>query len=127
MVLINWKIELKFKWTNHCVLSVAGADSNNDNSNNIIIFIKDTKLYIPVVTLSAKNNQKLSKLLRRSVYWNECKTKSKNNDRKNEYRYFLESQFGGVSRLLALIYLNKGDDDAKRYKARSYFFTKMYC
>ena len=108
-------------------MSVAGADSNNDNSNNIIIFIKDTKLYIPVVTLSAKTNQKLSKLLRRSVYWNECKAKSKNNDRKNEYRYFLESQFGGVSRLLALIYLNKDDDDAKRYKARSYFFTKMYC
>ena len=33
------------------------------NSNNIIFPIKDTKLYVPVVTLSAKDNQKLSKLL----------------------------------------------------------------
>ena len=43
--------------------------------------IKDTKLYAPVATLSAKDNQKLSKVLSigmlRSVYWEECKSKSK--------------------------------------------------
>ena len=32
-------------------------------TNNIIFTIKDTKLYVPVVTLSVKRNQKLSKLL----------------------------------------------------------------
>ena len=36
---------------------------------------KTQKLYVPVVTLSAKDNQKLSKLLskgfERSVYWDE--------------------------------------------------------
>ena len=37
--------------------------NDNDQANNIISTIKDTKLYVPVVTLSAKNNQKLSKLL----------------------------------------------------------------
>ena len=48
----------------------------------IILFftIKDTKLYVPVVTFSAKNNQKLSKLLNqvfhRPVYRNEYKTES---------------------------------------------------
>ena len=40
-------------------------DNENDNadanSNNIIFTIKDTKLSVPVVTLSEKENQKLSK------------------------------------------------------------------
>ena len=39
--------------------------------------MKDTKLYVTVVTLSSKDNQKLSKLLSKgfeiSVYWNEYK------------------------------------------------------
>ena len=73
MPLINCKVELKLKWTKYCVLSASGNDNvNNDDSNNIIFTIKDTKLYVPAVTLSARNNKKLSKLLskgfNRSVY-----------------------------------------------------------
>ena len=49
-------------------------DSVNADSNNILFTIKDTKLYVTVVTLTAKGNQKLSKLLskgfERSVSWN---------------------------------------------------------
>ena len=45
--------------------------NRNDNasvdSNNIVFTIKDTKLHVPVVTLSAKNNQKLSKLLSKGI------------------------------------------------------------
>ena len=67
---------------NHCVLSAAGADSTDGNSNNIIFDIKHTKLYVHIFPLSAKDCQKLSKLFRkgleRSVFWNECITKSKN-------------------------------------------------
>ena len=85
-------------------MSAAGADNLNDNNNanNITFTIKDTKLYIPIVTLSARNNQKLSKLLskgfKRSVYWNEHKTESENKNTTNEYRYFLKSNFVGVNR-----------------------------
>ena len=50
-----------------------------NNANSIIFTIKDTKLYVPVVTLKVKDNQKLSKLLskrfERSVYQIEYKTK----------------------------------------------------
>ena len=60
MLLINCKVE--FKWTESCVLSATGADNNDANSKNIIFTIKETKLYVPVVTLSAKDNQKPSKL-----------------------------------------------------------------
>ena len=68
----SFKVELKIKWTNHCVLWAKGNDDDDANSNSIIITIKDTKLYVPVVTLSAKDNQKLSKFLskvfQRSMY-----------------------------------------------------------
>ena len=65
MPLINCKVELKLRQTKHCVLSVAGTDNANRNNddNNIIFTIKDTKLFVPVFTLSAKGNQKLSKFL----------------------------------------------------------------
>ena len=90
MPLINCKIESKLKWTKYCVLSPNGNDNVNDidNANDIIFTIKDTKLYVPVATLSARNNQTLSKLLsrtfQRSVYWNEYKTKSENKNKKNK-------------------------------------------
>ena len=65
--LINCKVKLKLKWAKYCVLSAAGADNvngnNDDDNNNNIFTIKYTKLCVPVVTLSARDNQKLSKLL----------------------------------------------------------------
>ena len=58
MPLINCKVELKFKWA----MSLAGNENNinvDAYGNNIIFSIKHTKLCVPVVTLSAKDNQKL--------------------------------------------------------------------
>ena len=50
MPLINCKVELKLTWTKYCVLSVAGIDNvnSNDEDNNNIFTVKDTKLYVPV-------------------------------------------------------------------------------
>ena len=75
--MINCKVGLKLKWMKHCVLSV--LDNENDNAvfnfKSIIFSIKYTKLYVPVVTLSVKDNKKLSRFLskefERSVYWNK--------------------------------------------------------
>ena len=78
-------------------MSAAGTENDindNDKGNNIIFTIKDTKLYVPIVTLSARDNEKSSKLLskgfERSVYWNEYKIESENKNATNEYRYFLK-------------------------------------
>ena len=84
MPLISGRVELKLRWKKHRVLSALGlvnADNEDSaNSDKVIFTTKDTKLYVSVFTLSAKDNQKLSKLLReeseRSVCWNEYKTKS---------------------------------------------------
>ena len=77
MSLINCKVELKLRWTKYCVLSAADNDDlnnidDNDSGNNIIFTMKDTKLYLSVVTLSVRDNQRplklLSKVFERSVY-----------------------------------------------------------
>ena len=73
MPLINCKIHLELKWTKDCVLSSA------DNDNATAFKITSTKLFVPIVTLSTKDNVNLTKQLnegfKRSVYWNEDKLK----------------------------------------------------
>ena len=75
MSLINCKVKLKLKWTKHCVLFVLVTENIDANSNNVVFTTKGTKLYVPVVTSFAKENQKVSKLLSREfercLYWNE--------------------------------------------------------
>ena len=89
--------------------------------------IKNTYLYVSVVTWSRKDNKKLSKLLskgfERPVYWNDFNTKSENKNTINEYRYFFELNFVGASRLFVLVYSNK-DDNSKRFKAKRCYLPK---
>ena len=122
MLLINCKVELKLKWTKYCALSAAGNDNESDddndiNANNIIFTIKNTKVSVSVVILSARGNQRLSKLLNkvfeRSVYWNEYKTKSENKNTTTKYRYFLESNFVKVNRIFQILVYSNQDDNAK--------------
>ena len=53
----------------------------------ILFLLSKTKLYVPVVTLAARDNQKLSKLLskgfERLVYQNKYNTKSENKNTTN--------------------------------------------
>ena len=127
MPLINCKVELKLKWTKYCFLSAAGKDNDNTNGSIIIFTIKGTKLYFPVVTLSVRDNQELSKLLskgfERLFNWNEYETKRDNKKRANEFRYFLESNFVGVNRLFILVHSNQ-DDDSKRFRSWRYYLPK---
>ena len=61
------KIELKIRLTRHGVLYVLGNEKDNANAdpNNVVFTIKDTKLFLVVVTILAKDNQILSKILSR--------------------------------------------------------------
>ena len=127
---IDCKVELKLKWTKYFALYVAGDGNNINegaNANNFIFTIKDSKLYVPLVILSAKDNQKVSKLLskryERSVSWNEYKTKIDNKNTTNKFRYFLESNFVGVNTLFVLVYSNH-DNNVKRFKANRYYLPK---
>lgn len=53
-------MKFKLNWRKYCLLSA--GDNENDNNvatDNIIFTIKDIKLYLSTVILSAKNNQNL--------------------------------------------------------------------
>ena len=99
-------------------------DNANVDSDNIVFTIKHTKLYVAVIT---KDNQKLSELLskgfKRSLYWNEHKTKSENNITTNEYRYFLKSNFAGNNRLFVLVFSSQ-DNNSKRFKVKKRYLPK---
>ena len=66
MPLIICKIHLELNWTKDCLMS-AIADTT--------FTITNTKLYVPIIILSSKDNVKLVKLLeeryKRPVYWND--------------------------------------------------------
>ena len=49
MPLINCKIKLNLTWKKECVLSTG--------ANEAVFIINDTKLYVPVVTLSKEDNK----------------------------------------------------------------------
>ena len=65
MPLINYKVELKLRQTKHSVLASTGIKNVGADSNNIIFIIKNLKLYVPDIILSAKDNHKLLKFLRK--------------------------------------------------------------
>ena len=78
MPLINRNIYLELNWNNNC--AIYDADANTDGNDRETTFkITSTKLYVPMVTSSTKDNINLTKQLnegfKRSVYWNEYKSK----------------------------------------------------
>ena len=85
-----------------CVLSNQAGDA--------LFIINDTKLYVPVVTLSKEDNkdfiEQQNKGFQRSIYWNEYKTKSQTeNAHANVFKYInLDPSFQGVNRLFVMAY-----------------------
>ena len=59
MPLINCEINLILTWSTNCVIV-----STNIANQNATFAITDTKLYVPVVTLSIRDNAKLLQQLR---------------------------------------------------------------
>ena len=70
MSLVNCKINLMLTWSTNCVIV-----STNVANQKAALAIIDTKLYVPVVTLSAQNNSKVLQQLetgfKRVSNWNK--------------------------------------------------------
>ena len=114
MPLINCKLHLELNWNNNCVMHGADTYAGGDNVNNreTTFKITSTKLYVPIVTLSTKDNVNLTKQLnegfKRSVYSNEYKSKmeTKEAETNNLKRFPLDASFQGANRLLVLAFNN---------------------
>ena len=124
--LINCEITLILSWYEECVLvgrafrGPPAAAANRINSPTSAKFeITDCKLYVPVVTLSAENDNKLLEQLksgfRRSVKWNKYMSQMSNQNKNNNLNYLIDTTFSNVNRLFVLSFENE-DDRTSHYK-----------
>ena len=122
MPLINCKIKLNLTWKKECVLST--------DADNAVFIINDTKMYVPVVTLSKEDNkdfiEQQNKGFQRSIYWNEYKTKEVNeNADANVFKYInLDPSFQGVNRLFVAAY-NRVDGQPNRDNQRKFYLPRI--
>ena len=80
------------------ISSVIVTDANATGADSATFKITDAKLYVPIVTLSAEDNAKLSKLLsdgfKRPIYWNKYKVIPNKTYNANGYiRELLDSSY----------------------------------
>ena len=103
MSLINCKVELSLKWIENCVLTTSA------NANKATFKIADAKLYVPIVTLSAEENSRLSKLLgegfKRYKVVDDRVVEIADNNEEKDIRKFLDSSYQGVKRLFVLLFI----------------------
>ena len=105
MPLINCEINLILTWSSTCVLF-----PTNIQNQNATFEITDTKLYVPVVTLSTQKNpkflQQLKSRFKRVINWNKYLSKP---ELLANLNHLVEPSFQGVNRLFVLAFEN--DDD----------------
>ena len=111
--LINCELSSALTLSKNCVLThstvVSAAQENNPaimNPKNATFQITDTKMYVPVVTLSKENDQKLLgqlKLgLKRTIKWNKYRSHMTLQPQNNNLNYLIDPTFTKVNRLFVL-------------------------
>ena len=125
MPLINCEVFLTSTWSENCVLTditrQAVRDAHGYNParpainapTNATFQITDTKLYVPVVTLSTENDKKLLEQLRtgfkRTIKWNKYRSEMTNQTKNNNLNYLIDPTFTKVNRLFVLSFENEND------------------
>ena len=112
MPLINFEFNLILTWSSTCVIT---------NYNGAETFaITNTKLYVPVVTLSTQENtkflQQLKSGFKRVINWNKYLSKPELIAQNPNLNHLVEPSFQGVNRLFVLAF----EDDAQRTAHDSY-------
>ena len=84
-----------------------------NNPTNATFKIKDTKFYVPVVTLSAKYDNKFLEQLKtgfkRTIKWNKYRSEMSNQTKNNNLNYLIDPTFTNVDRLFVLSSENETD------------------
>ena len=135
MPLINCEISLTLSWFKKCVLtSKATREANPDanpaivgvnNPRNAVFEITDCKIYVLVVTLSSKKDNKLLDQLKsgfkRTIKWNKYMPQMSNQTINNNLNYLIDPTFSNVSRLFVLSFENEED----RTSFSNYYVPKV--
>ena len=141
---INCEVSLTLTWPVNCVINslekrlVTAAQGDipavYDNSPIGALFdITDTKLYVPVITLSDENDNKLLEQLntgfKSAIKWNKYRSEMSNQAQNNNLNYLIRSTFTNVNRLFVLSFKNEhGNDDENesvRISFKKYYVPKV--
>ena len=99
-----------------------------DNPENAIFHITDTKLYVPVVTLSKENDAKLLEQLKsrfkRTIKWNKYRSQMTIQPQNNNLNYLIDPTFMNANRLFALSFPRNNNSDS-RYSFSNYYVPKV--
>ena len=108
MPLINCEVNLILTWSSTCVLVASNIEAHNPT-----FAITDTKLYVPVVTLSTQENTKFLQQLKLGfktvINWKKYLSKPELLAQNPNLKHLIEPSFQGVNRLFVLAFGN--DDD----------------
>ena len=110
--LINCEVELILTWSKNCVLAdTTTRDAEGDNPaivapTGLEFKITDTKLYVPVVTLSKENDtqflEQLKSRFKRTIKWNKYRSQMTDQPQNNNLNYLINPTFTNVNRLFVL-------------------------
>ena len=117
MPLINCEVNLILTWSKDCVISSATGETK--------FKITETKLYVPVVTLSTQDNAKLLQQLKsgfkRTINWNKYQSSIKTYAQNRYLNHLVNPSFQGVNRLFVLSFENEND----RTSHSNYYLPKV--
>ena len=103
MSLINCEVNLILTWSVNCVIV-----STNVANQGAIFTITETRLYVPVVTLSTQDNAKLLPKLKsgfkRTINWNKNLSKPKLLAQNPNLNYLVEPIFRGTNIIFVLVF-----------------------
>ena len=95
MPLINCEVNLILKWSKDYVITNSTGEGK--------CAIKEIKLYVPVVTLSTKDNEKLLQPLKsdfeKTISWNKYESSKKTFAQNRYLNYLINQSFQGANRL----------------------------
>ena len=117
MPLINCEVNLILTWSKDCVISSATGETK--------FKITETKLYVPVVTLSTQDNAKLLQQLKsgfkRTINWNKYESSPKTYAQNRYLNHLINPSFQGVNRLFVLSFENEDE----RTSHSTYYLPKV--
>ena len=136
--LSNCEVELILTWFKNCVVIEKSAretdyDANPnvyeiDSPENAIFKITDTKLYVPVVTLSKEDDIKLLEQLKsgfkRTIKWNKYISQMTIQSKNNNLNYLIDPTFMNFNRLLVLSFPRNHNSDSE-YSFSNYYVPKV--
>ena len=121
MLLINCEVSLTLSWYENCVITskatregdITTATVRINSPTNAVFKITDCQLYVPVVTLSAEEDNELLNQLKsgfkRTIKWNKYMSQMSNQVANNNLNYLIDPTFSNVNRLFVLSFENEED------------------